>query len=151
MIKPPSILRKYEAFYSSDPAIVQLPDGATEEQHTERARKLKIALETGRWEDVTVPGEKVTAFSFRPLTTDANFRIYKEQGAARAKLAFQWALTNATNLPPGIEVKFAPHPDLGLIATTSFLDEACGGAIGTLIVLELGELVLRRGDTADPL
>jgi hypothetical protein len=151
VIKPPSNLRKWDAFYSGDPAIAQLPADATEDQRSARSAKLKIALETGRWEDVTVPGEKASTFTFRPLTTDATFRIYKEQGPARAKLAFQWALTNATNLPPGIEVKFAPHPDLGLIATTSFLDEACGGVIGTLIVLELGELVLERGDAVDPL
>ncbi len=61
MIKPPSIQSDYSLVWSGDPAL-NLPDVGPE-----RDRVLQVARETGRWEDLILPGQQPTVFHFRKL------------------------------------------------------------------------------------
>jgi hypothetical protein len=62
VIKPPSLQHPYTLIYSGDPSL-KLPTDPTE-----RARVLKVAQETGRWDDLILEGETPTRFDVRPLT-----------------------------------------------------------------------------------
>jgi hypothetical protein len=156
VLRPPSNQKKYEAFYSFDPAIIPLPDSATDEQKAERQRRIDVARETNRWDDVIVQGETPTLFGMRPIpgelygdllsrlvTGEKRFSVYT--------MAFRIALQDVKGLPDDVKVEFVDHPTYGRIASTSFLDKAgCSGGLGAAIMFELGELAFNKARSVDP-
>jgi hypothetical protein len=157
MIRPPSSQRIYELFYSGDPALIPLPDDATDEQKKERARLIDLARDTGQHTELLLPGEKLTLFKMRQLPAEAYgdlvamlrngelaFRVFA--------LAFKVACIDAAPIPDGVKVEHEMHPLYGPIATTSFLDKAgCGGKLGANIIIELGQYVFQKAKGGSPL
>jgi hypothetical protein len=156
VIRPPSSQKKYDAFYSRDPAIIQLPDDATDEQKADRERRIQTARDSGRWDDVVVPGEAPTLFGMRQLTGDqygdlASRIVSGEKRFAVFAAAFRLALQDVRGLPDDVKVEFFDHPTYGRMATTSFLEKA--GIVGSLaadIMFELGELAFVKARSVDP-
>jgi hypothetical protein len=73
VIRPPSLQRAYDDFFTLDPAIIPAPtepaETATSEEveaytasRAEYDAKIKAAKETGKWHDVVVPGQVPTKF-----------------------------------------------------------------------------------------
>lgn len=160
MIKAPSNQKPYEVFFSGDPAIVSLPDEASEEQHKELARRIKRALQTGDWSDVIVPGEQPTRFVLRPLSAEVTGELYAMLRDAKSErdrfavwtLAFRCAVVDVKNLPDAGEIDFVVHPQFGRIATTKFLDRAgLQGDVGAAIITELGVHAITKARGDDPL
>jgi hypothetical protein len=156
VLRPLSNQKKWDAFYSGDPAICPLPDEASEEQLEERNRLTKQALESGDWSLVDPQGQ-ATRFTFRQLKTD-EFGTLKsmladgERPYTVYRLAFQLALQDAKPLPEKVAVKFMQHPQLGRLATLSFLDDArIPPEVGSDVVRELGQLVYERAREPAPL
>jgi hypothetical protein len=156
VIRPPSNQKKYDAFYSLDPAIIQLPPDATDEQKADRERRIETARETGRWEDVLVPGETPTIFGMRPLTGEQYGDLLSRLVAGEKRFAvfvtaFRLALVDARGIPDDVKVEFTDHPTYGRIAATTFLEKA--GIVGSLaasIMFELGELAFNKARSVDP-
>lgn len=159
LIRSPSYQKKYDAFWTLDPAIVPLPKDASDDQKKEHARKIELARETGRadtWLEITNPGDRITVFALRPLTADEFGELASMIGAGVARykvwsLAFRLALIDAAPLPEGIKVKHAKHPTLGDLASLDFLDEiGMGAELAALLVMEIGELAYDRARDVSP-
>src|SRR5690349_19872189 len=118
MIRPPSAVRHYDAFFSGDPAFVQLADNATDEQRVEHARLWEVARETGNLGELLIPGSKPTKFVMRPLPGSLMRKITDRymsdrMGAAEVNaLALRCALVSIENLGD-IQVKHALEADYG--------------------------------------
>lgn len=163
MLRPLSNQKKYEAFYSGDPAVIQLPEGLKDKARIkaqkERAKKIERARETGDWSEVLVNGETPTRFSMRPIPTAHYGELALRLESARTVedlypiylLAFCIALVDVYPLPEDVSVARIKHPKYGDIATTDFLDEAqCGGELGAAIIFELGHLAVERAREVSP-
>ena len=160
MIKPPSVQKTYDAFYSGDSAIVSLPDEASDEQRADLAKRIERALQTGQWADVVVPGEQPTRFTMRPLGGEIAGELYAMLRDARSQreqyvvwsLAFRLSIIDVKGLTDAGEVDFVVHPSFGRIATTAFLDRAgLKGDLGAAIITELGLLAFKKARGDDPL
>lgn len=160
MIRTLSVQKPYDAFFTKDPAIRQLPDGATEEQKKEHARLMKLARDSGKaelWNEITSPGEKLTKFQLRPLKSEQYGELRSmlsngRSGFEVAALAFRFALVDASPLDEGVFVEFVNHPRWGSIATTDFLDKCgAGGEYGAMLIDELGTLAFQRASDLNPL
>lgn len=155
MIKPPSNQKTYDAFYSGDPAIIQLPDEASDEQKKDRDDRIKRARETGLWDDVIAGGEQPTVFTFKQLTAAQTGHLHDIMGNPRRQfealmLAFCLALVDVKHLGEAGKPTFV-NAELGRMATTQFLDKAgCTGELGAAIIVELGSYVLERARAANP-
>lgn len=159
MIKPPSNQKTWDAFYTGDTAIIQLPDEASDEQKKDRDDLIERARELGAdgWADVVVEGERPTIFTFKPLGSELTGHLVDmlndpRVGAFRVfALAFRLALVGVKNLTDSGKVDFVNHGEFGRIATTAFLDRAgCTGEVGASIITELGSLVMTRARAANP-
>lgn len=160
LIRPPSLQKRFDVFWTRDPALVPLPDGASDEQKKERDRLIELALESGRvdmWREITNPGDQLTAFSMKPLTSEqfgelASMRLAARDEVAAFKvwlLAFRLALVDARPLPEGVTVAHVTHPHYGPLAVTDFLDD-CGltPELGASLIVELGKLAYDRARVA---
>jgi hypothetical protein len=67
VIRPPSLQRPQDEFYSGDPAFVQLPENPTPEQIAEHEHKWKVARETGNYAALFIEGEQATKFTMAPV------------------------------------------------------------------------------------
>jgi hypothetical protein len=160
VIRPPSSYKNYDAFWSQDPAIVQLPDGATKEQRDAHEKRLEVAHETGLWTEVTCPGQQPTVFTMRQLPCEA-FLLLQQMAALREpngtiySIAFRLSVVGVKNLAsPDPTISYATdvrYPQFGKMASTSFLDEAeCGGQLGAAVIFELGQLAYERAGAFFP-
>lgn len=156
--RPASNQREYDEFWSGDPAIVQLPADATDEQRKEHAEKLKRARETSDWTGVVVPGSTPTKFVLRQIK-GSQFRwivdqcqrtdMYRIGPAEMAQLIFRCAFVKVVSLGVPISDKQVRHQELGLIAhedVTNTLDEIHVG-----IVTELADLAFDKANRLNPL
>lgn len=160
MIRPPSNQKQHSAFYTGDPAIIQLPDEASEEQVKDRDERIDRARESGEWRDVISEGEAPTEFVFRPLPAKIAGELIAlvEESRGRPRdlfavftLAFCAALIDVKHLADAGKIDFVNHATYGRIATTAFLDRAgCSGELGAAIITELGSYVLSRARAANP-
>lgn len=147
MIRPPSLQRAYDEFYSGDPAFVHPPDDATADQKAEWSHKIRVARETGDWSPIVKPGEMPTKFVMMPIAGNVVRRIIDQAlsdkiGTAQMhQLAFRAAVIEVVNLD-GAKVKRVETDNYGMLATseiTDFLD-----SISLFIVSELGREALER-------
>lgn len=167
MLKAPSLQHRYTLVFSEDPAldlpvVPELAHDATQEQRDEaeklekeREHKLKVARETGRWDDLCRPGMEPTLFTFEPITGTTLTWL---QGEARRRnlgneegieLAFRLSLRDVTNLG-----KFKVDDvveDGRRLATAATIDalyalgrEAGDATLGRRLIIELGVVVYAR-------
>jgi hypothetical protein len=151
MIKPPSLQSEMSLIYSGDPAL-KLPEG-----DEERARVLKLARETGRWQDLTAEGQLPTIFEIRPMTGSAfdwwcgetrRRQLVEQESAA---LALRMTLRKVVNFGD-YKVKHERVDDFWL-ATREIIDAiyAAAGKEGRAVVLELGASIIERAvDSPSP-
>lgn len=154
MIRPPSLQRTYDDFFSGDEALRR---GATPEEKTEIARLIKVARETGDWRPLAVEGKQPTKFTFKPLSGDVyrtmvDMLTAREIGAAKMpQIAFRAAFSAVSNLGIDLDAdqsKKVNHPKLGELASTQLTDLLDGCDVS--IVTELGGEVLRRAQEVSP-
>jgi len=155
MIRPPSSQKSYDLFYSGDPSVVQLPEGASDAIAEAHWKRLEVAIETGIWDDVLVAGSDVTRFTVRPLSTE-HYGAIKDLIAAglgrngSAMLALRIALKAVSGIE-GAKLKFVEHEQFGVVASLSFLEDVgLVGDHGLAIVRELGLRVLKKAQDAPP-
>jgi hypothetical protein len=156
MIRPPSNAKQFDAFYSKDPAFVQLADDASEDDGKEHAQKWRTARQTGDYSALLIEGQQPTKFTLRPLSVDAFASIIdmKRSGTGDnevAILAFRVALKSVSNFGKA-EIKFGPHKKFGLIASTDFLDKAgLPAGLALNIAAEIGGVALEKAMDISPL
>lgn len=157
-LRPPSAAKPYDTYYSGDPGLVQVPDGASEAVQTEYLRKLRIARQTNEWGALLVAdGDKPTTFSFQIITGDVRRKLFDrmpkdDDGNAISNaewwtLVFRCSIVEISNFGD-LEVKFEKHPAFGKIATVDIanaLDDE-----SPAIVNELARYAWERSNTRDP-
>ena len=154
MIRPPSVVKSYDAWFSGDPAFVQLEDGASEDERAEHTRKWTVARETGAIGDLLVPGAFPTKFVMRPLSGSVFRKILDRRvggkigSAEQLALAFRCAVVSVENLGD-VKVDRRGVEDYGEIATPAIVDAL--DAIDLSIVTELGSEAMRRAGEPSPL
>jgi hypothetical protein len=156
VIKPPSQQNEFTLIFSGDPSLNVPPDddgvGTDEEVNSaKRERLLRIARETGRWDDLIKAGDKPTLFDVKPLTGTAYDWLQGE--AARRSLTMREYAALALRLALRDVKNFGEHKvrhetiDGHTLATTEIIDAiyaAAGSGHGALIVLELGLYMAHR-------
>jgi hypothetical protein len=152
MLRPPSIQRQYDEFYSRDPALLQPPPNATPKELEDHATKIRVARETGDWTALLVAGETPTKFVMRPLS-GALFRrlsdrmIMRRIGPAELNAyAFRAALVEIPGWPTKLEREQVE--DFGSLVAVDLVDEL--EHIDPRIVTELGAEVIRRARGPTP-
>ncbi len=158
-LRPSSLQKNYDDFYSGDPAFVQAPedDGtdATKELIKAHAERIRIARETSNWQPLLVEGGNPTKFTMRPLPGSV-FRAIVDRleskatgPAAGQALLVRAALRGVTNLEDNQVEKVELVNVFGIdgVASVAIVDklDACDPGI----IRELGDEVYRRC-TASP-
>lgn len=161
MIQPPSIIRRYDEFYSRDPAFVQRPvippDTADDAERKQRIAEieaydklLRTARETGDWTALRVDGApQPSRFTMRPMPGHV-YRALADLASTAgnsmvtlAPLAFRACIVEMHNVGEH-QIKREIDPKLGdiaTVATTNYLDEIDLGIVselGALLMLERG-------------
>jgi hypothetical protein len=155
MIRAPSVQKQYGAVFSGDPAFVQLPEDATDEQKAAHEQKWKVARETGDYSALRIEGAgDPTVFTMKPLSTDAFAALYAlgaAEGAAAANMmAFRVSLQSVDNFGK-VDIKRIQHKKFGPIATTEFFDKAgLPAGLSVKIALEIGDIVLSKAWELSP-
>ncbi len=169
MLRPSSVQKPYDLFFSGDPALRQppdLPSDATAEQVTEHAKALEehrrtveLARKTSDWTALIIPGQAPTRFGFRVIPSELRRRLFDRLGRTDAEgnasasitldwiqLAFRAALVDVTNLGD-VQVKQVKH-ELGMLASPAITDVL--DSIDPQIVNELGMIAWERSTMRDP-
>jgi hypothetical protein len=160
-IRPPSVQREYDDFWSGDPAIKQPPqpppENASDEERDryiksveDYVKAIELARETGDWRPLIIEGETPTKFTLRPLPAKA-YTLLADMSTSGAQtrnqvaaLAFQCALARLSNLGKA-ELKQVRHAELGLITSLSFFDDVgVPAAIALQIIQEIGGAAIAR-------
>lgn len=164
MIRPPSLSKSWDEFWTGDPAFIQPPGvpakDATEEQRSEYATeidlyltKIKAAKETGNWAEVLVPGAVPTKFVLQPVDRNI-WREILDRGALPADcsrrigiltavaLLFRLSLKSISGFDKKVERAPDPQWDGWIMAQPEIvnaLDE-----IDDKIVSEIGGTIYRK-------
>jgi len=145
-IKAPSLQSDYSLIFSGDDAL-KLPEDEAEREHA-----LTVARDTGRWDDLLVPGAKPTIFDVRPLTGSDFAHILGEShrlgwiALEECAYALRLALRKVTNLG---EFKVEPVDEGGRsMASTNIINAIYATGGGRAIVLELGHAVIRKAQNS---
>lgn len=168
MIRPPSLQRTYDDFFTLDPAFIQRPadlpaDASDDEKAAHKSAvedyeaKIAAAKETGKWEAVLVPGAVPTKFVVGQVDRNIWRAILDRTWlppdspryigqAALVALLFRLAIQNIT----GFEVKVDRRPDpkwdgwemasADIITTLDSIDIRIVGQIGTGVYGRLMEV-----------
>jgi hypothetical protein len=167
VIRPPSLIKQYDEYWSEDPAFEQAPkhpgDSASEEEiksykeaDADYTTRLFAAWDTGNWQSLRVQGGgEPTKFLMRPLPSEAGGVLADMRKAGSGDnelhtLAFRIALLGISNLEG---VKVAPTDDerFGRIASLSWMtDVGLTGALGMRLINELGSRVIYKATTIGP-
>jgi hypothetical protein len=154
VIRPPSLQKPQDDYYSGDPAFIQLPADASDEQRKEHAHKWKVARETGNYSALLIEGQQATKFTMQPIKR-TDWRAFKDRvtlppGSPKAigineawALAFRMSVV-AVTVGADIEIKRYPHRewggwDMADEKVVEYLD-----SIDERMVTELGDVVLAR-------
>jgi hypothetical protein len=175
-----SVLHEYPLFWLNDPALKQpeIPpecepiadeapeafaarkakrDEKVEEARDEHERTWARCIETGRWDELRLPGKQPTSFVCRPIP-GATWRAFLDHvrnpdneigDFQRASLAFRLAVIRVENFAPGFKVERVEHKNkrgepsgLGLV-----LDEKVTDVLDNItmdIVMALGTAVIKQ-------
>jgi hypothetical protein len=147
MIRPPSNASRYDAFWSLDPAFIQLPKDASKEEQDAHEAKWQRARETGDYSELAIDGAQPTKFVMKPIKADHYAALVdiarSGEGALMGMLAFRVALDSIANFPE--QVTTINHPKFGKIATVDCFDKAgIPGGVTNLIASELGGLAMEK-------
>jgi len=167
MLRLPSLISEFPLCFSGDPAldlpiVPELADGASEEVVKERnaaleekTRKLRVARETGRWDQITKSGQTPTIFRFIPvhgtkLTWMQGERVRRNLDWQEGlELAFRIAIKEIDNIGK-LELAFEIIDGQRLLKREC-LDQlydigrdAGNPNLGRAVVLELGGFVVER-------
>ena len=164
MLRPPSLSKPYDDFYSGDPAFIKPPptpaEGEASAEYDEYRAKLKAAKDTGDWSALLLPGQVPTKFVMNQVDRNV-WRSIVDRGqlspenprhigtVALLALLFRLAIKDI----PGFEIKIERGPDpywdgwdMAHPKIVDVLDRIDPGIVG-----ELGAGVWRRLRGADPL
>lgn len=172
MMRPPSLVKPYDEFFSGDPALLQLDANATDEQIAQHVAKIRVARETGDMSALLVPGQTHTKFVMRPLPADVEAALddYRTAGngnrmnntvmmlVVRAALIKVVGFTHPeTGADWVIEHHVDPrYPALGRIATADIvnamwlIEDADGKRVGHALVGELCTSIIDRANGLRP-
>ncbi len=158
MIRPPSVQKPYDEFYSGDPAFVQPPKDASEAALKDYAAKVKRARDTGDWSPLLIEGVQPTRFVMQVIKGD-QWRWLLDQSSRDDEfkigpaefwhLMFRCALVEVANLGAEVNSKPVKHRHLGAIAPVdvpNLLD-----TFDAAIVTELASAAFERSRTLNPL
>jgi hypothetical protein len=152
-LRPPSLVRDYDDFFSRDPAIVAAPKEPKDRPAWEA--KLQSARETGIWTDVVMPGEMPARFRMKQLAGDVLREILDANDAGRVRtnkasqIAFRAAFQGIVDPQlVDLEPKFEQTERFGKLATVDVANYF--DAIDPAIVTELGLEALRRARDLSP-
>lgn len=162
-LRPPSLSKIYDEYYTGDPAFVQLPDDATAEQRKAYENQWRVARETGDYAALIVPGKMPTGFRMRVIPGEL-FRFTLDRSASGAlgdarlnAQVLRTAIRGVSNLQDedgneiDVELQDHPHPEMrehGQIATTKIVSVL--DALDVRIVAELGERLIMRATRIAP-
>lgn len=142
----PSNQHHRDAFWSRDPAFMQLPDEATDEQKAAHARKWKLARQTGNYGELLITGATPTKFVMQPIPGHVVRRIIdrviagRVGGLEQASLAFRAALVTIENFGDvAIKPTESDYGTIADVAITNLLDGCAPGCVN-----ELGNDALER-------
>lgn len=153
MIRPPSLQKPQDEYYSGDPAFIQLPDDASDEQRKEHAHKWKVARETGNYAALLVEGQQATKFTMQPIKRN-DWRVFVDRmvlpadsprhvGRAQASaLLFRMSVVSISGAD--IEIKRYPQREWDGWEMTDTKVVEYLDSIDPRIVTELGDVVLAR-------
>jgi hypothetical protein len=155
-LRPPSLQRDYDEYYSGDPAFVQPPDDATKEQLEAHADRIRVARETGDWRPLLIDGQNPTTFVMKPLDGHIYRAIMDKIQSGEIGLAsapaffFRAAIRKIVNLdgPTDTTFKFVNVAGVGSIAPVDIADKL--DAIDKSIVVELGDRIFSRAQAPAP-
>ena len=156
MIRPPSLQRNYDTFYSGDESFTQLvrgdmDDAAWAAAVKERIRVIGVCRETGDWSQMLSGKGEPSKFTLRQVPGDV-FRalvdgwVGKRYGAAEFnQLMFRAAIVSVTNIGDAkVEQGVDDHyPQLGKIATTA-ITNLLDGTGDMAIVNEIASVIRDR-------
>lgn len=147
MLKPRSLQSEYSLIWSLDPAL-QLPD-----DDEEKANALRVARETGKWQDLIRQGESPTLFQVRPVPGSSISwwlgEVQRENLTTleSCELALRLALRGVTNFGDA-KVTTLVHEG-HVMATRDIIDALYrigeNGDAGRAVVMELGGIVIQHG------
>ncbi len=166
-LRPPSLQKTYDDFYSGDPAFEQAPvdppENATpedakyiEDAQIEHGRRIRVARETGNWSSLLKTGGNPTKFVMRPVSGSV-FRALMDRLSAGKfgvlslqQLLFRAAIVNVVNLDEGVDAKVetVTLEGIGTIATADIADRL--DSLDKGIVRELGDEAFRRARDVAP-
>jgi hypothetical protein len=166
MIRPPSLIKQYNDFWSEDPAFEQAPKAppvdasedvkaAYEEAAKCYVAKLTAAWETGDWQPMLVGNAEPTKFLMRPLSSDVVGILSDMQNSGTREnelftLAFRLALVGVQNLE-NAKVKILDDERFGKMASLSWMaDVGLTGSFGLQLIRELGVRALNRASQLSP-
>lgn len=160
MIRPPSNIKPYRAFWTLDPALRQPPDppgddasdedkAAHETALAEYHQAVKVARETGDWSGIVRDGETPTEFVLEQIPLRYWHHIKKafvEKRHDEAVLfSFCAALADVDNAE-GLEFK----RDDGFV-DLACIDKWLGAVLTEALVAELGSIAFERAVSLSPL
>lgn len=166
MLRPPSLAKAYDDYYSGDPAFAQEPALSAEPTESEQAAlddylaKLKSAKQTGDWSALLLPGATPTKFVLDQVDRNVWRSIVDRGGlpdtnprwigpAQLLSLLFRLAIKDIPGFDFRIERAPDPQWDGWVMAHPKVIDVL--DRIDPGIVGEIGGGVYRKLRTLDPL
>lgn len=155
VIRPPSLVRKYDAFYSGDPAFKQLDADASDEARKAHEHAWKVARETGDHSPLLSGDGQPTKFVMQPIGSES-FAMLIDMIRSRsigqnemASLAFRLALIDVVNFGD-VKIERSTHK-IGSLASLAWLDASGLPASESLkIIDELGDVAIRKAQGLSP-
>lgn len=143
---PPSLQHRHALVWSGDPALATPPDGADEATQKAWEARLRVARETGKWDDVLRPGELPTWFYVQPIRGTTLRLLADDATSGRIGPASMWSLCFRLGIKaienPAIAFTQESDARLGPIAPSSVVDDL--DALNPGIVAELGAALFNR-------
>ena len=159
-LRPPSLQRQRDDFYSGDPAFLQPPrrgdfsdDKLYDDAASEHARKVKLARETGNWGDLLLAGETPTTFVMQPIDSEVFRTLVDDLQAAdignalAIQISFRAALVDIKNFG-SFTMRFEMHERYGKLAHRDIANAFDGS--DPRVITELGHAAFERARSVPP-
>jgi len=155
MLKPPSLQKQWDEFWSGDPAFQPRPGkGASDKDKEAYLKKLEVARDTGNWSEFAIEGLNPTKFTMKQVPGTLlrklvdRFTTGAIGPAELASLLFRAAIIEIENLGFDHKIKRVQVADYGALADQETVDML--DAIDVDIVTELGIVIRQRAEGASP-
>lgn len=152
MIRPPSVCTKFDAFWSRDPAFIQLSESASGDEKKEHAEKWERARRTGDYSELLIEGQSPTKFVLKPIKADHYAALVdmatSGEPVTMTLFAFRVALDSIVNFPEQLGHENVKR--FGRIATLDCFDKAgIPGGVTNLIAQEIGGVAMEKARQLD--